>query len=238
MRGVLLLGLFLLAQLVSSSAERRKCYSGLKGDFQYEACGSFCKMTQANKHCNFCKCKECSYCQGLNSGNRSFAQPKKLADASKQRQHVDHEASKLVEKYQRGAPVATEAAEAGTPAATDGSVASLAPSADGSPPSGHAYIFGGSIAGLLCVCYVIAIRQAQIREESAKWSPVDGDAETGEEGGTPRPPPSLANELLLVTAESRTRALCVSFLCVQYSAYALLRRYATRILMSPPPYHP
>ena len=34
----------------------------------------------------------------------------------------------------------------------------------------------------------------------------------------------------LAAPEGRTRMLCVAFLCLQYSVYALLRRYATGIL--------
>ena len=40
----LVLALGLVA--VASSGDRKKCDSGLKGDFQYETCASFCKVTQ------------------------------------------------------------------------------------------------------------------------------------------------------------------------------------------------
>jgi len=44
---------------------------------------------------------------------------------------------------------------------------------------------------------------------------------------------SLAGQALFASeaaAQARVRALCVGFLCLQYSAYALLRRYSTGIL--------
>ena len=57
--------LLVLGLVVASLAagDRKKCVSGLKGDYQYEACGSFCKASQASRHCSFCKCRECSYCK-------------------------------------------------------------------------------------------------------------------------------------------------------------------------------
>ena len=43
--------------------------------------------------------------------------------------------------------------------------------------------------------------------------------------------PAAAGELGgLWSAEARVRTLCVALLCMQYAAYALLRRYSTGIL--------
>ena len=36
----------------SASGDRKKCDSGLKGDFQYETCASFCKVTQVCMRCS------------------------------------------------------------------------------------------------------------------------------------------------------------------------------------------
>jgi len=40
------------------------CISGLKGDFNFQTCGAFCKPSKATNHCKFCKCKSCTFCGG------------------------------------------------------------------------------------------------------------------------------------------------------------------------------
>merc|ERR1719506_570433 len=53
-------------QLAEAQKPKRKfcntsAYS-LKGDYAYEACGTFCKQAKAANHCKFCKCKACTFC--------------------------------------------------------------------------------------------------------------------------------------------------------------------------------
>ncbi|KAL3894322.1 MAG: hypothetical protein SGPRY_013841 [Prymnesium sp.] len=50
-----------------SAASRVSCQSGLKGDFNYQTCGAFCKSSKSSNHCKFCKCKSCTFCGGSSS---------------------------------------------------------------------------------------------------------------------------------------------------------------------------
>jgi len=47
---------------LAESAKKVTCVSSLTGDFGFEACGAFCKQAKARNHCNFCKCRTCSFC--------------------------------------------------------------------------------------------------------------------------------------------------------------------------------
>ena len=68
---------------------------------------------------------------------------------------------------------------------------------------------------------------AATEDEEKRGGGGGGDA-AGADAERSQPSPGLLAQL--VAPESRTRVLCVSALCLQYSAYALLRRYATGIL--------
>ena len=61
-----------------------------------------------------------------------------------------------------------------------------------------------------------------------------GEASGGEGSGlvseSAPAPRAWYHQYLLLSNDARIRAMCVGFLCVQYAAYALLRRYATGIL--------
>ena len=52
------------APSASDDTPRKQCRSDLKGDFNYEYCGGFCKASKASNHCRFCKCKACQFCGG------------------------------------------------------------------------------------------------------------------------------------------------------------------------------
>ena len=51
--------------------EKKKCFSGMKGDFQFETCGAFCKASKKENHCKFCKCKQCGFCGASGDGAAS-----------------------------------------------------------------------------------------------------------------------------------------------------------------------
>ena len=44
------------------SAKRKFCNSTMPGDYRYEACGEFCKSVKAKNHCQYCKCRTCTFC--------------------------------------------------------------------------------------------------------------------------------------------------------------------------------
>ena len=46
--------------------------SPTQGDYQFEACGAFCKEAKKGNHCKFCKCKACTFCA---AGGSSAAPP-------------------------------------------------------------------------------------------------------------------------------------------------------------------
>ena len=46
----------------SIPAARASCSSKLKGDYPYQACGTFCNEAKKRNHCQWCKCKACSFC--------------------------------------------------------------------------------------------------------------------------------------------------------------------------------
>ncbi len=57
-----LLWLAVAAAAVGPTKPRRQaCRSGLKGDFGYRTCGSFCKP-DIDMHCKYCKCMTCTFC--------------------------------------------------------------------------------------------------------------------------------------------------------------------------------
>jgi hypothetical protein len=58
-----------------TAARREKCRSNMKGDFAYEACGTFCKPSKSSNHCKFCKCKTCSFCASAGGGSKPTENP-------------------------------------------------------------------------------------------------------------------------------------------------------------------
>ena len=58
------------SRTVSQRAERNRgnstsCVSGFKGDLTRTGCGNFCKSSRASDHCQWCKCRDCSFCVAL-----------------------------------------------------------------------------------------------------------------------------------------------------------------------------
>lgn len=214
----------------AQGTDRKKCNSGLKGDFQYEACGSFCKATSASKHCAFCKCKQCSYCQArqakaianeiaaeeAEATGASSAKPKGAAPPL-QREHHNEEVGQLVAQYAAATPSTTATQEA----SSRSSILLIALGIG----------IGCALAHVLAFTSFALTTTRADNNQAAEWTHV-GDAENGEgQALTPAPATATVQQPVSATAgELRTRALCVAFLCVQYAAYALLRRYATGIL--------
>lgn len=114
-----------------------------------------------------------------------------------------------------------------------------------------------ALAGLAlvfaCVCFLLASWRVRLQQAQA-WSPIHQSSEllgaengesqllksssppptngrSGDAAGAPPVPAAQAGAASSSTpAQLRTRMLCVCCLCLQYAAYALLRRYATGIL--------
>lgn len=59
---IALLAASLLGCVRAEDSPKRACSSTLKGDYQFEACGAFCKEAKKGNHCKFCKCKSCAFC--------------------------------------------------------------------------------------------------------------------------------------------------------------------------------
>jgi len=55
----------------SVAKAKTKCSSGIKGDYQFETCGGFCKEAKSTNHCKFCKCRTCSFCSAPAAGGQS-----------------------------------------------------------------------------------------------------------------------------------------------------------------------
>ncbi|KAL1523077.1 hypothetical protein AB1Y20_018037 [Prymnesium parvum] len=183
--------MLLLVQLVLSSltsaAAKEHCSSGLKGDFAFKTCASFCKSARAASHCKFCKCQECGFCSGK-APSSPEAHPQSLAP-----------------------PQAAQLAHSAPPPAA----------------SAGGWLLPSSICVALLlgfICYALAASRP-------KGGISIGEADSPEEE-------LLPYECVKAQSASpgdavgayETRALCVGFLCLQYAAYALLRRYAAGIL--------
>ena len=66
----------------SSGSKHKQCRSGIKGDFNYEMCGAFCKSAKATNHCKFCKCRTCTFCGGTATKGELPTQPTASASAA------------------------------------------------------------------------------------------------------------------------------------------------------------
>jgi len=107
----------------------------------------------------------------------------------------------------------------------------IAPNRDFTPVVDAAPMVGGVIFLLVGVLTIVLVVRYACCNRGRSSS--EDDEATKEEEELHKPPPPAAVTALLThesSSEVRTRVLCVGFLCVQYSAYALLRRYATGIL--------
>ena len=65
------LSLLACACASDDTTPKKACSSSLKGDFQFEACGAFCKQAKSGNHCKFCKCKSCTFCPASSSASTS-----------------------------------------------------------------------------------------------------------------------------------------------------------------------
>ena len=65
------LSLLACACASDETTPKKACSSSLKGDFQFEACGAFCKQAKSGNHCKFCKCKSCTFCPASSSTTTS-----------------------------------------------------------------------------------------------------------------------------------------------------------------------
>mmetsp|Transcript_72573 Transcript_72573/g.121082 ORF Transcript_72573/g.121082 Transcript_72573/m.121082 type:complete len:343 (+) Transcript_72573:46-1074(+) len=64
----------------TAAGKRKHCMSGIKGDYQFETCGGFCKENKAVNHCKFCKCRSCKFCPSTMGSKDAASKP---AEASK-----------------------------------------------------------------------------------------------------------------------------------------------------------
>jgi len=217
-----------------------KCTSGITGDFGYKTCAPFCKSQSASTHCNYCKCKDCTFCGGggvqpktEGGGSRTAkasAHPPHTPKSSYPQENAEKKTAKKVKKK-----TAQSSAEVTPAAVTPAAVAPAAvpketplqPPQTGSPAAGQpaaaapapapataSYLYGAMAATMLLACVLfLALR------ESGKPAGQVGDADglTDANAGA-------------ISAQQRIRVLCVGFLCLQYASYALLRRYSTGIL--------
>jgi len=68
---IALIAASLLGCANADDSPKRACSSTLKGDYQFEACGAFCKEAKKGNHCKFCKCKACTFCAAGAAGAAS-----------------------------------------------------------------------------------------------------------------------------------------------------------------------
>ena len=52
---------------------RARRRSGLKGDFNFQSCGSFCSAEASENHCKYCKCHDCDFCKAHYKAERAAA---------------------------------------------------------------------------------------------------------------------------------------------------------------------
>ena len=220
--------LALLAAALSVAAEREACHSGLKGDFQFKTCASFCKQARAASHCKFCKCQQCGFC----SGGTPAPAPRAVVAAVPAPAVTPAVAAATT--TEASAPVATASAATPDPAVAPAATAS-------SEGGGHLLPTSAAFAVVLAlICYALAASRPR-GHKSIAIGPEDEEPDeellpyeeaskrAAAAASEPSPPPSAA--LADENPEAvQKRVLCVAFLCLQYSAYALLRRYATGIL--------
>lgn len=219
--------------------KRVRCQSGIKGDFGYKTCAAFCNEDKKTNHCQWCKCKECTFCGGSASphslstkdgGNRSKL---KVADGTGT-EAVSLPKPKAGRKAKASAPSAatsalsaapTEATPA-TPAAatppisTPSAVSPASAGASANSSSQQSYIIGAGVVALIAAAALYAFSRPTPQHQRLATDPESS-----------KPEDQANNELF--SAAVRVRTLCVAFLCVQYAAYALLRRYSTGILKEP-----
>lgn len=225
--------LLALLPLLPLAAAKERCSSGMKGDFAFKTCASFCKSARASSHCKFCKCQECAFCGASSAGGASPTSPAKASD--KPQGSVSYSLGALP---QRPTPASSPVLQEPSSPSSVG-VSTTPVSATGEKiahKSGRLLPASIGLALLLAlVCYALAVSRSKPRKGIAIGEEIDeellpyedikqGGAQAAEVGLTP----ASTSEDSVDAVHRRMR--CVGFLCVQYSAYALLRRYATGIL--------
>tara|TARA_B110001452_G_scaffold189591_1_gene159803 strand:- start:279 stop:1985 length:1707 start_codon:yes stop_codon:yes gene_type:complete len=233
----LVLALFPLA--ASAQEKGPACRSGLRGDFGFKTCADFCNQARAPNHCRFCKCQQCSFCGATPASSEAQAAPVVAAA-------VPARAPPPIANYRRNSPPGMRERPRRPPP--------LAPPLNAPPLTGgkqHTGWSTPSVVGVLLVVVGAAVavtfmvanqraKQAELlnaptegtRDDSSEENLLPDEAgkpseELRAKGGTPQ---TVARSSGQTFEQLRIRTLCVAFLCVQYSAYALLRRYATGVL--------
>lgn len=227
------------------------CSSGLTGDFVYETCASFCKEEAAETHCKFCKCKSCTFCGGTThpkakSPHSHLTAKKSKASSPKDEGHTSQLRSMAKDEGQSSAPHKsktkkarpTSPASAGEPTASTAAAAALAvPTAATAAepvPSSSGWTAAAAVVTLAAVVALYMSSRSSGREHEqvqTRDAELEASAPTRGLFDESALKPAAAGELGgLWSAEARVRTLCVALLCMQYAAYALLRRYSTGIL--------
>ena len=227
------------------------CSSGLTGDFVYETCASFCKEEAAETHCKFCKCKSCTFCGGTThpkakSPHSHLTAKKSKASSPKDEGHTSQLRSMAKDEGQSSAPHKsktkkarpTSSASAGEPTASTAAAAALAvPTAATAAepvPSSSGWTAAAAVVTLAAVVALYMSSRSSGREHEqvqTRDAELEASAPTRGLFDESALKPAAAGELGgLWSAEARVRTLCVALLCMQYAAYALLRRYSTGIL--------
>jgi len=240
-----------LLPLAAAAAEPEKvaCQSGLRGDFTFKTCADFCKHTRASNHCRFCKCQQCPFCMAVQSGVTMDGGAAAPAAAA-----LDQPASVEVAPSRR-LPPSNRRPRAGPPPQPPLSVvAASQPDGDGGGGGSWSTMglvglivlsMGGAIATAVGY-WALSAREVAARELAVGVGEQSSDScsednllpdEAGSsqpqenalraKGGTPQ---GVVKHAGATAEQLRIRSLCVTFLCVQYSIYALLRRYATGVL--------
>ena len=197
---------------MASTGPKVKCSSGIKGDFGYRTCAAFCKENAKDVHCKFCKCQDCTFCGGSavrKVGNRSVQSgaTKGVATELKAPQAAVPALEPAIVPQSKPSPAAD----------APGEVAPATPKMSSRRTVAALGAVAVAVAALLYGVsqYQYSLMRKEIDEEglSNGLALEDGKVAAGSSG-----------------AEARVRVLCVAFLCLQYAAYALLRRYSTGIL--------
>lgn len=233
---------------IAAEPEKVACQSGLRGDFTFKTCADFCKPTRASNHCRFCKCQQCPFCTAVQPGVTMDGGAAAPAAAA-----LDQPASVEVAPSRR-LPPSDRRPRAGPPPPLSGPIVAAsqpdaALSSGGWSTMGLVALIVLSVGGAIAAAvgyWVLSAREAAARELTVGVGEQGSDScsednllpdEAGgsqsqenalrAKGGTPQ---GVVKHAGATSEQLRIRTLCVTFLCIQYSVYALLRRYATGVL--------
>jgi len=248
------LGTMLPLLVLLAAAAEPACRSSMKGDFNYRTCADFCKPARATAHCRYCKCQSCGFCaasaatptldpitgeapqpaQQLGQGLVVRTSQSQLETPTKQQQPTmpqQQPRPKLPQLPAQPTQLADAVArphqqlESEVPRRTkvvDAEDAASTSSSSSLPLLGAALAL--ALVGILLALSTQSQGGPEIKSVLLQTE-------------SPRDPEVGTTVQMQLSAESmravRRRVLCVVFLCIQYSAYVLLRRYATGILHEP-----